>query len=68
MDALEQAEASEFGYCNATTSLAFLILALGAISEDRNDISNNLTSGLEYFARGCHVLESTSVAICLDLG
>lgn len=63
VDALEQAEASEFEYSNATTSLAFLILALGAISEDRNDISNDLTSGLEYFARGCRILERMSFRI-----
>lgn len=59
--ALEQAESGGFAYSNAPTCLAFMILALGAISEDRNESPNNLTPGLEYFARGTQTLERLSL-------
>ena len=59
--ALEQAEVGGFAYSDAPTCLAFMILGLGAISEDRNESPNNLTPGLEYFARGCHILERLSL-------
>ncbi|KAH7381563.1 hypothetical protein BKA66DRAFT_119358 [Pyrenochaeta sp. MPI-SDFR-AT-0127] len=61
VSALEQAETGGFAYSNAPTCLAFMILALGAISEDRNESPNNLTPGLEYFARGTQILERLSL-------
>jgi hypothetical protein len=63
VSALEQADSSSFAYSSASTCLAFMILALGAISEDRNDNPNDLTPGLEYFARGCRLLEHLSLRI-----
>lgn len=65
VSALEQADSSSFEHPSASTCLAFLILALGAISEDRNENTNNLTPGLEYFARGCRLLEHLSLRIGL---
>ncbi|KAF1838520.1 hypothetical protein BDW02DRAFT_389372 [Decorospora gaudefroyi] len=59
---IDQAHSSAFAYSNATTCLAFLILAIGAISEDRHD-NDDLTQGLEYFARGCHILERMALRI-----
>lgn len=61
VNALEQAETGAFSYSDAFTCLAFMILALGAISEDRNEGPHNLTPGLEYFARGCQILERLSL-------
>lgn len=61
VNALEQAETAAFAYSTPPVCLAFMILALGAISEDRNESSNNLTPGLEYFARGCQILERLSL-------
>lgn len=59
--ALEQAESGTFAYSDAATCLAFMILALGAISEDRNEGPLDRTPGLEYFARGCQILERLSL-------
>ncbi|KAJ4373798.1 hypothetical protein N0V83_002537 [Neocucurbitaria cava] len=61
VDALEQAETAAFAYSTPPVCLAFMILALGAISEGRNESPNNLTPGLEYFARGCQILERLSL-------
>lgn len=57
VEALEQAEIGGFSYPDSSTCLAFMILALGAISEDLNEGAYNLTPGLEYFARGSRILE-----------
>ena len=59
--ALDQAEAGAFAFPTAPTCLAFMILALGAVSEDKNENPSNLTPGLEYFARGCQILERLSL-------
>jgi len=59
--ALEQAETGAFSYPNASTCLAFMILALGALSEDRNEGPHSVTPGLEYFARGSQILERLSL-------
>jgi hypothetical protein len=61
INALEQAESGSFSYSDASTCLAYMILALGAISEDRNEGPHDLTPGLEYFARGCQSLERLSL-------
>jgi hypothetical protein len=61
VSALEQAEHGAFSYSNPPTCLAFMILALGAVSEDRTEGPHNLTPGLEYFARGCQILERLSL-------
>ncbi|CAN9325657.1 unnamed protein product [Alternaria alternata] len=63
ISALEQGDLDSFASSDAPTCLAFLILALGAISEDRNNNSDNLTPGLEYFARGSRILEHLSLRI-----
>ncbi|EOA85620.1 uncharacterized protein SETTUDRAFT_40149 [Exserohilum turcica Et28A] len=63
IDALEQAESKEFSSSDAQTSLAFLMLALGAIAEDKRCDSNSFTPGLEYFSRGCRILERLSFRI-----
>lgn len=59
--ALEQAESTSYTYSNPPTCLAFMILALGSISEDKNENPSNFTPGLEYFARGNHMLERLSL-------
>ncbi|KAF2820060.1 hypothetical protein CC86DRAFT_471706 [Ophiobolus disseminans] len=61
VSALDQAEKGAFSYSDASTCLAFMILALGALSEDRNEGTHNLTPGLEYFARGIQILERLSL-------
>lgn len=61
VSALEQAETGAFAYSNAPTCLAYMILALGAISEDKNESPKDLTPGLEYFARGSQILERLSL-------
>lgn len=61
VSALELAETGGFIYSNAPTCLAFMILALGALSEDKIESPNTLTPGLEYFARGCQILERLSL-------
>lgn len=61
VSALEQAEGGAFACSDAATCLAFMILALGAISEDRNEGPLDLTPGLQYFARGCQILERLSL-------
>jgi hypothetical protein len=43
--ALEQAESESFSYSNASTCLAYMILALGAVSEDRNEGAMTLCRG-----------------------
>lgn len=63
ISALEQGDLDSFASSDAPTCLAFLVLALGAISEDRNNHSDNLTPGLEYFARGSRILEHLSLRI-----
>lgn len=37
-----------------------MLLALGALSEDRNESAENQTPGLDYFARGCQIMERLS--------
>lgn len=59
--ALDQAGSGNFSFSDASTCLAYMILALGAISEDRDECSQNLTPGLEYFARGSQMLERLSL-------
>lgn len=59
--ALDQAANGAFTYWDAPTCLAYFVLALGAISEDRDEGSHNLTPGLEYFARGSQILERLSL-------
>ncbi|KAF1841370.1 uncharacterized protein K460DRAFT_408837 [Cucurbitaria berberidis CBS 394.84] len=61
ISALEQAETSRFAYSTAPVCLVYMILALGAISDDLNESPNNLTPGLDYFARGSQILESLSL-------
>jgi hypothetical protein len=61
VSALQQAENGAYSYSDTFTCLAFMILALGAISEDRNEGPHDLTPGLEYFARGCQILERLSL-------
>lgn len=57
VNALEQAESTSYAYSNSLTCLAYMILALGAISEDKNEAPGNLTPGLEYLARANQILE-----------
>jgi hypothetical protein len=54
---IEQAAADNYLRQDTYTCLAFMILALGAISEDRSDGSQGQVPGLEYFARACQILE-----------
>lgn len=61
VNALEQATAENFALSNASTCLAFFFLALGAISEDRSEVPENSAPGLDYFARGCQILERLSL-------
>jgi hypothetical protein len=61
IEALEQAESGGYSYSDAPTCLAYMILALGAISDDRNEGPQDLTPGLEYFARACQSLERLSL-------
>ena len=55
--AVDHASAANFSLNDPTTCLTFLLLALGAISEDRSESPDNQMPGLDYFARGCQILE-----------
>ncbi|KAF2691456.1 hypothetical protein K458DRAFT_381311 [Lentithecium fluviatile CBS 122367] len=61
VQALEQATAVNFAISNSSTCLTFFLLALGAISEDRNESPEKQAPGLEYFARACQILERLSL-------
>lgn len=63
VNALEQATAENFAVPNTSTCLTFMLLALGAISEDRSESPENQVPGLDYFARGCQILEHLSLRI-----
>ncbi|KAF2021583.1 hypothetical protein BU24DRAFT_23177 [Aaosphaeria arxii CBS 175.79] len=59
--ALDRATVDGFMGQNATSCLTFMFLALGAISEDRSEDPENQAPGLDYFARGCQILERLSL-------
>jgi hypothetical protein len=59
--AVEHAADGNFSLYDPSTCLTFLLLALGAISEDRSETPDNQTPGLDYFARGCQILERLSL-------
>jgi hypothetical protein len=54
---VDHASAGNFSLQDPSTCLTFLLLALGAISEDRSESPDNQMPGLDYFARGCQILE-----------
>lgn len=61
VNAVEHAAAGNFSLLDPSTCLTFLLLALGAISEDRSESPDNQAPGLDYFARGCQILERLSL-------
>lgn len=61
VNAVEQAAADNYMRQNPSTCLTFMLLALGAISEDRSESPENQAPGLDYFARGCQILERLSL-------
>jgi hypothetical protein len=61
IQAIEQTMADDSKDSNASTCLACFLLALGAISEERNENPQEQTPGLDYFARGNRILESLSL-------
>jgi hypothetical protein len=61
VNALGTAAADNYLRQNPSTCLTYMLLALGAISEDRSETPENQTPGLEYLARGCSILERCSL-------
>ncbi|KAF2741543.1 hypothetical protein EJ04DRAFT_571614 [Polyplosphaeria fusca] len=59
--AVEQASGGDFQVQNSSTCLTMLLLAIGAISEDRSGDQDNQATGLDYFAHGCVMLERLSL-------
>ncbi|KAF2109762.1 hypothetical protein BDV96DRAFT_234120 [Lophiotrema nucula] len=61
IQAVDQAAAEDYLISNPSTCLTMLLFALGAVSEDRSESPDNQTPGLDYFARGCSILERLSL-------
>jgi hypothetical protein len=61
IQAVEQAMADGFSKSDASTCLVFFLLALGAVSEERNENLEEQTPGLDYFSRGSPILEKLSL-------
>ncbi|KAF2000728.1 hypothetical protein P154DRAFT_619961 [Amniculicola lignicola CBS 123094] len=61
INAVEHASARNYLAQDPQTCLTMLLLALGAISEDRSESPENQAPGLDYFARGCQILERFSL-------
>lgn len=61
VNAVEHATLTNFGDSSPFTCLAFFILAMGAITEDKSDNIKSNPPGLHYLARACQMLERLSL-------
>lgn len=59
--AVERAAADNYLRQDPATCLTFMLLALGAISEDRSESPEIQAPGLDYFARACQIMERLSL-------
>ncbi|OAG06909.1 uncharacterized protein CC84DRAFT_1215926 [Paraphaeosphaeria sporulosa] len=61
VSAVELATSHSFVESSPSTCLTFFLLAMGAITEDKGDYAKSMLPGLDYFARGCQILERLSL-------